>query len=146
MITTRTPAARPARRRALVALVALGGLLVPAGCGSDEQTYEPVPVTPVPGPYDYDYTIPLGTGTRIARGETPEIIDVNSGTELGTALTVHLGETLRIINLDTKSHEVGTFYLLAGSTLTYRFNAAGVFQGTCTTHPSGEFTLTVLDA
>jgi len=145
MTTTRAP--RRIARRSLSALALLGALVVPVACSGDDATsYEPVPVTPVPGPYDYDYTIPLGTATRLARGETPEILDANTGTGLGNELTVHLGQTIRIINLDTKSHEVGTFYVLSGSTLTYRFNAAGVFQGTCTTHPSGEFKLTVLDA
>ncbi len=133
-------------RRSIAVMALFGAAAFPAGCGGDEATtYEPIPVTPVPGPYDYDYTIPLGTATRLARGETPEILDANTGTELGNELTVELGQTLRIINLDTKSHEVGTFYVLNGSTLTYRFNAAGVFQGTCTTHPSGEFKLTVLE-
>lgn len=141
-MTTRPTTTR--RRSRLGAAIALLGLvLVPAACGSDAadsraSNLEPVPVTAIPGPYDFDYTIPLGTATRLGRGEDVAVIP--------DALTAKVGQTIRIVNLDDFSHEVGTFYVLKGSTLTYRFTTAGVFKGTCTTHPSGEFTLTVLDA
>lgn len=142
-MTTRSTTHSSRRRQRLAAAAAVLGLaLFPAGCGSDAADsgsgLEPVPVTAIPGPYDFDYTIPLGTATRLGRGEDVEVIP--------NELTAKVGQTIRIVNLDDFSHEVGTFYVLKGSTLTYRFTTAGVFKGTCTTHPSGEFTLTVLEA
>ena len=114
-------------------LVGMLALLVPA-CGSG-ASQSATTVAVIPGPYDFDYTIPLGTAARLARGEDIEVMP--------NELTAALGQTIRIVNLDTKSHEVGSWYVLAGSTLTYRFVSTGTFVGVCTTHPSGQFTLTV---
>jgi plastocyanin len=118
--------------------VALAGLLVlvPAACGSQAEQLVATPVTTVPGPYTFDYTIPEGTASKIAIGQDPKIMP--------SAITANVGDTIRIINDDRKSHTVGTFYVLAGTTLTYEFTTPGVFEGVCSTNPSDAFILTVL--
>lgn len=124
-------------RRTIGALVLAGALgLVPAACGGQGERLEATPVTTVPGPYTFDYTIPEGTASKIAMGRDPKIMP--------TAITANVGDTIRIVNDDRKSHTVGAFYVLAGTTLTYRFTTPGVFEGVCSTNPSDTFVLTVL--
>jgi hypothetical protein len=119
----------------LAGLVVAAGPIALSACGGDAAPAAVKPLSTIPGPYDFDYTIPLGTSQRIGRGEQvtvmPEMLDAK------------LGQTIRIVNLDQVGHEVGTWYVLAGMTLTYRFTAAGTFSGTCSTHSSGTFTLNV---
>ncbi len=124
--------------RRAVAVLALAGVfgLVPSACGGQGEQLEATPVTTVPGPYTFDYTIPEGTASQIAIGRDPKIMPV--------AITANVGDTIRIVNDDRKSHTVGTFYVLAGTTLTYRFTTPGVFEGVCSTNPSDTFILTVL--
>jgi len=94
-------------------------------------------VTAIAGPFTFDYLIPDGTATKIALGQDPRIMP--------TEITASVGDTIRIVNDDRKSHTIGTFYVLAGTTLTYRFSTVGVFEGVCSTTPSDTFILTVLD-
>ncbi len=124
-------------RHAFIVLV-LAGLagFAPAACGTEAERLVATPVTAVPGPYTFDYTIPDGTASRIAIGEDPEIMP--------NAITATVGDTIRIVNQDRKSHTVGTFYVLAGTTLTYRFTTAGVFEGVCSTNADDTFILTVV--
>jgi len=125
-------------RHALTVLVLAGVVgFVPAACGTDAERLEATPVTTVPGPYTFDYTIPAGTASKIAIGQDPEIMP--------NAITANVGDTIRIVNEDRKSHTVGTFYVLAGTTLTYRFTTAGVFEGVCSTNADDTFVLTVVD-
>lgn len=123
------------------AVVALSSLaLLPMACGSGGggggDDLSASPVTTIAGPYTFDYTIPYGTASKIEIGQDPKIMP--------TEITAHVGDTIRIVNDDRKSHTVGTFYVLAGTTLTYRFTTAGVFEGVCSTTPTDKFILTVL--
>ena len=120
---------------ATIGLVAVTGV-APAACGSDGGL-EATPVTTVPGPYTFDYTIPEGTAELIEAGEDPEIMP--------SSLTANVGDTIRIINDDVKSHTIGTFYVIAGTTLSYRFSTIGVFEGVCSTNAEATFYLTVLE-
>lgn len=87
--------------------------------------------------FEWDFVIPDGTAARIAAGETIEIVPAE--------LTVRVGEAIRIVNNDTSNHVVGVFFVAAGETLTQRFQSPGVLQGECTVHPSGAFTLRILE-
>lgn len=123
----------------LVPLVAIGAFVASRALGGDDGP---------PGlqigaagddvsEFDWDYVIPPGTADRINRGETVEIVPGE--------LTVEVGDTIRIVNDDIVDHVVGVFYVRAGSTLTQRFQSAGVLEGTCSVHSSGAFVLNVVE-
>jgi len=86
---------------------------------------------------DYEYMIPIGTGNRIDAGEKISIISAE--------LEVHVGESIRIINNDDRGHVVGVFFVGPGETMSQEFTSPGTLTGGCTIHPSGEFTLQVLE-
>lgn len=90
------------------------------------------------GVFEHDYRIPPGTAQRIAAGEEVEIVPAE--------LVVQVGDAIRIVNDDTDGHVVGVFYVGAGETLTQRFERPGVLEGECSVHPSGSFSLRVVDA
>ena len=52
---------------------------------------------------------------------------------------------LELINLDSRGHLVGPFFVGKGETLRQRFNAPGTFIGECSVHDSGEIVLTVAE-
>ncbi len=119
----------PARlaRIALMMSIALAGTVGTAcaaetgGAGGEEPTF--------------DYVIPAGTGDRMDAGEPLDI--------LPNEIVADLDETIQIVNHDDQAHLVGPWFVGAGETLRQRFNVAGVFEGDCSIHPSGEFTVTV---
>jgi hypothetical protein len=118
-------------RRALSAGFVLASL---AGCGSDTDG---VGLTPAgdAAAVTYDYVIPAGSGERIDAGEPLDIFP--------RELTVHVGEVIRIANLDDRGHTVGPFFVGANETLLQTFTSPGEFEGECSVHPSGEMILTV---
>ncbi|MGA1051028.1 MAG: cupredoxin domain-containing protein [Ilumatobacteraceae bacterium] len=87
--------------------------------------------------FDHDFLIPAGTADRMESGESIEIVPAE--------LVVGVGDTLRIVNEDTADHVVGVLFVAAGETLTQRFNSPAVLEGECSVHPSGAFTLRVVD-
>lgn len=84
----------------------------------------------------HEYVIPAGTAERIAAGETVEIVPQR--------LEVHVGDTIRVRNDDSKASNVGIFYVEAGQTVTMRFSSPGTVKGVCDIHPSGEFIIDVV--
>lgn len=116
----------------LVAALAAGPLVA---CGGSDGRQAATPMTTIPGPYDYEFVIPPGTAAKIALGEDPKIMP--------NELDVRVGETIRIVNDDVVSHTVGTFYVLAGTSLVYRFPKEGRYEGECSTNPDDIFVLTV---
>lgn len=128
------------RRRHRLRATALAGALafVPiiAACGGDESGGE-VEVTDAADDRaaDYSFTIIDGTGEAMDRGEEVEILPAE--------LSVEVGQVLEIVNQDDRGHLVGPFFVGAGETLRQQFASPGTFQGICTVHPSGQFTLTV---
>jgi hypothetical protein len=129
-----------AHPRPRLAAVALGVAVVlgATGCNNSGPATGPtVPVTTVPGPYDHEYVIPAGTGAMLDSGARPAVFP--------TSLDVRVGETIQIVNNDDRGHTMGTFYVLANSTLTYRFTTAGTFIGDCSLNPGEEFVLTVTE-
>jgi hypothetical protein len=88
-------------------------------------------------PADYEYIIPQGTGDRIDAGEAISIIPAD--------LDVRVGESIRIVNNDERGHVVGAFFVGPGETMSQAFASPGTLSGGCTIHPSGEFTLQVLE-
>jgi plastocyanin len=120
--------------RRIVALLAVA--LLVAGCGSGEPDALFGDDGSAAAP-DYSYTIPAGTGEAIDRGDSVDI--------LPRELDVRVGEVLELINLDSRGHLVGPFFVGKGETLRQRFNAPGTFIGECSVHDSGEIVLTVAE-
>jgi len=83
----------------------------------------------------FSYVIPAGAGDRIDEGEPLDI--------LPRELVAQLNETIVIVNEDDQAHLLGPWFVGAGETLRQRFTTAGVFDGECSVHPSGEFTVVV---
>ncbi len=128
----------PLRLRWAGLAVAVLAVLGAAGCSGDGPATGPtVPVTTVPGPYDYEYVIPAGTGAMLDSGARPAVFP--------TSLDVKVGETIRLVNNDDRGHTMGTFYVLANSTLVYRFSTPGTFIGDCSLNPDEDFVLTVTE-
>jgi plastocyanin len=129
-------AVRRGRRAGAVAAALALGLLaaVTAACGGDPEVQ--VAEVGTDRAADYSYLIPAGTGEAMDRGEQVEILPAD--------LTVEVGQVLEIVNEDDRGHLVGPFYVGAGETLRQQFTSPGTFQGICTVHPSGAFTLTVV--
>lgn len=84
----------------------------------------------------YEYTIPVGAGDALDAGEPLSI--------LPRTLTATVGQTIRIVNEDTRGHSVGPWFVSARATLRQEFTTSGSYEGLCTVHPSGEFILEVL--
>ncbi len=84
----------------------------------------------------YEYVIPVGAGDALDAGEPLSI--------LPGSLTATVGQTIRIVNEDTRGHSVGPWFVSARATLRQEFTTPGSYEGLCTVHPSGEFILQVL--
>lgn len=125
----------------LVPLVVVAGLLIGRWAGSsDDRGAGAGAINDIgdDGVFEHDYVIPLGTADLIAGGEEVEIVPAE--------LVVEVGDAIRIVNEDTDGHIVGVFYVGAGETLTQRFDEPAVLEGECSVHPSGSFTLRIVDA
>ena len=127
---------------ALIVPVVLIGAFVAARefGGGDDGPSVGMRITEAAGVEDVDwfYRIPVGTADRIAAGEAVEIVPAE--------LVVQLGDTIRIVNDDSSAHIVGVFFVGAGEPVTQQFQSVGVLEGDCSVHPSGSFSLRVIDA
>ena len=122
----------------LVPFVLVGAYLIGAR-SNDDPASAGIDVTSADDAdeFQHDYLIPPGTAARIEAGEAIEIVPAE--------LIVEVGDALRIINADSTDHIVGVFFVAAGETLTQRFNSEAVLEGECSVHPSGAFTLRVVE-
>jgi hypothetical protein len=122
----------------LVPVVLAGAYWIGASSGDDDAPAG-IDVTSADDAteFQHDYVIPLGTAERIEAGEQIEIVPAE--------LVVEVGDALRIVNDDSSDHIVGVFFVAAGETLTQRFNSEAVLEGECSVHPSGAFTLRVVE-
>jgi hypothetical protein len=148
------PAAEPGRRAGMssrqwwslvviVPVVLIGAFLAARALGGDDGPTVGMRITDATdiddaGDVDWFYRIPPGTAQRIAAGEIVEIVP--------SELVVELNDTIRIVNDDSSAHVVGVFFVGAGETVTQRFQSVGVLEGECSVHPSGSFSLRVVDA
>lgn len=107
----------------VVLVTLLGGVLAACGDGDGD------------GATVYEYVIPAGSGERIAAGEQLDILP----RELGATV----GESIVIRNDDDVAHSVGPWFVGPGETLRQQFLTEGVYEGACSVHPDGAFTVTV---
>lgn len=120
----------------LVPVVVAGGLLIGRALRPGDDAGVGIGNADDVTTFEHDYLIPTGTAARIESGDQIDIVP--------RELTVHVGESIRIVNDDIEGHVVGVFYVGAGETLTKQFTAPGELSGSCTVHSAGEFTLRVL--
>lgn len=118
---------------ALVAVMMVSAAMSACGSGSDSSPGISAAESAVSA--DYDYLIPAGTGDRLDAGERVDLIPAD--------LVVTVGETIQIVNEDSRGHVIGAFYVGPGETLRQTFTEPGVLAGECSIHPSGRFSLTV---
>lgn len=124
-------ARRPGRRAAVVALLATilvaGGVLLLVAPWSSEPARQGRTVL---------VDIPRGTGARIDRGERVNVIPQR--------LVAHAGDTLRVVNRDSRDHTVGPFFVSAGQTMETSLATPGTYTGACSLHPSSKLEIVVL--
>lgn len=127
---------RVPRWRASVAPLLIGlAVLTFAACGSDGTGNPGFADQAATSEATYSFTIPLGAGEALDEGTPLEILPAE--------LNAHVGETIEIVNLDERGHNVGPWFVGEGETVRQEFTSPGVFEGVCTVHPSGELVLRV---
>lgn len=129
------PFSPAARRRHRFVAVLIGVVVALSACAGDDTIYDLEDGATIEGEADYAFFIPEGTGDRLDRGSSVEIMP--------NWLDVRVGETIEIVNDDDRGHLVGPFYVGARETLRQRFPAEGRFEGVCTVHPSGQIVVNV---
>jgi len=80
-------------------------------------------------------SVPEGTQAQMDAGE--EIVLFPRRLEVG------VGDQIVIENDDFSSHQVGPYIVGPGQRVVQTFSTAGVIEGICTLHPSGEVTIVV---
>jgi plastocyanin len=73
------------------------------------------------------FVIPAGTGAAIDNGESIEVIPAT--------ISVSVGDTLRLVNDDTRPHVVGPWTVMPGTEFSFTFDEAANFSGACSAHP-----------
>ena len=127
---------RMARARRLGVCLLVSTLPMLAACSDSGSDSGPgFGVEDSAGAATYEYTIPAGAGEALDAGTPLEILP-------GT-LEASVGETIQIVNLDDRGHNVGPWFVGANETLRQEFTSPGTFEGVCTVHPSGELVLNV---
>ena len=116
---TSTDAATGGSRRGLLAAFVLGAVvLVVAGFI--------VATVAINSGSTFAVVIPAGTGEAIDAGEpvdaVPSVIELN------------VGDTLEIVNDDTRPHVLGPWTVLPGEEVTYTFDQAEDFSAACSAH------------
>lgn len=92
-------------------------------------------VTSKPDSETRTFVIPAGTGARLGRGETVEIMP--------SEVRLRVGDRLVIRNEDDRTTAVGPYTVRAGETLDQEFVRPQVLVGECTLSGSGEIKIIV---
>jgi hypothetical protein len=125
------------RRPLLVSVAALAAVfaVLVVGCNGDSSRRPGSAGVSIDGDFTYDYMIPPGSGAAADRGEHLDIFP--------DRLDAQVGESLRIINNDDRTHVLGPYTVGAGQVLTQEFTSPGTFVGVCSTNPGVEFVLSI---
>ncbi len=109
------------RRTAFFALLAVAAAATLAGCGGggrgrpDAASGRTIVVD-----------VPRGTAARIARGEPVNIV--------GDRIEARVGDRLRLVNHDSRSHMIGPFLVGPGQRVESLLARAGSYEGECSLH------------
>jgi len=87
------------------------------------------------GPARIEYIIPAGTAERVAAGEAVPSIPARA--------VFVVGDVLVFRNQDRVNHQLGPFWIPAGTTLTIPLERPSTLNYLCTIHPSGSIDLEV---
>ncbi len=133
---------RGTARALLAALAAVAPLTLAACVGEERPSADTISAvkTAALGADEvatFEYVIDYGTGIALDAGQVVEIMPAD--------LTAKVGDSIRLINKDTRDFMVGPFFIAAGSTLGMRFTRAGTLSGACDLNPQGEIVITVTD-
>lgn len=82
-----------------------------------------------------EFVIPAGAAQRVQAGETIPSIPANS--------VFVVGDVLALRNEDVVNHQMGPFWIPAGTTITIPLDRPSTFNYLCTIHPSGNIGLEV---
>lgn len=85
---------------------------------------------------EYEVVIPEGTGEAVDAGEDVDVVP--------TEIEVPVGDTLVLVNEDTRPHVVGPFTVMADDEYRYTFDREESFSGGCSAHPDREITITAV--
>jgi plastocyanin len=111
--------ARADRRLAALALVAAAVAALP-GCGGGDGGASSAKARTIV------VDVPRGAAARIARGEDLDVVP--------DRIDARVGDTLRLVNRDVRSHMVGPFLVGPGQRVESRLARAGTYAGACTLH------------
>lgn len=92
-----------------------------AGCGGGDGGRQ----SAVPG-RTIVVDVPRGTADRIARGERVDIV--------GDRIDARVGDRLRLVNHDNRSHMIGPFLVGPGQRVESLLGRAGSYEGECSLH------------
>jgi len=126
------------KHRTILSAMLLAATLV-VGCGENAEQAADAQTAALADDEQatYEYVVPFGTGRSIDRGEVIEIMP--------PLLQVTVGESIRIVNNDIRSYDIGPFHVGALQTLAMRFTHPGRISGACTVNAEGEFVVEITE-
>jgi len=110
------------RRTTFFALLAVVAAAALAGCGGGSGGGRPDAASGRTIVVD----VPRGTAARIARGEPVDIV--------GDRIEARVGDRLRLVNHDSRSHMIGPFLVGPGQRVESLLARAGSYEGECSLH------------
>lgn len=111
----------------LVAILALGGVVLPSGGGAE------------PAPGGLVYVIPAGRAEMLSEPGVDSALTIP--TDIRFASTATASITIR--NDDSVTHRAGPFVVAAGQTFVQRFRDTGTYPIVCTVDPAESIVVTV---
>lgn len=84
---------------------------------------------------DYEVVIPEGTGAAVDAGEDVDVVPAE--------IELSVGDTLVLINEDSRPHVVGPFTVMADDDYTHTFDSEQELVGECSAHPDRSVRITV---
>ncbi len=123
------------QRIALIMVLLMISAISACSGSSEKENIRTKEVQELQPPFTLSFVIPAGTGAKIDAGETVEV--------LPKRIEAKVGDTISIVNNDSRDHVMGPFFVGKGEELKQRFTNPGTFTGNCTTNSEGAMELVV---